>query len=335
MLQKHLIFAASSLIFSVLHVMPVGADEVLAPQSGKFAFEVLDENRVPEPFRMEARPDIAFEAKPVATTATTFAISEVTFPSPVVTPHQANNTVHCEYFCPAGEAKRPGVIVLHILGGDFLLSRVFCRALATRGCSALFVKLPYYGPRREPGVETRMVSRDPRETVRGMTQAVKDVRYATAWLASRPEVDAEQLGIMGISLGGITGALALTAEPRLHNACLLLAGGDVGKVAWEVRELREVRKTWEAGGGTRQTFMDLMRTIDPAAYGENVRDRKILMLNARHDEVIPPVCTESLWQAFGKPPIIWWDAGHYTAVRFIFDGLDKTTKFFAPGPAVE
>ena len=316
-------------VLPIVLVVPAQAAEIPLA-GGKFTFEPLDETRVPGPFRLETCRDIAFEQTPIATSADAFSIFDVQFPSPVVTPHAANNTVHCEYFRPAGDAKRPAVIVLHILGGDFELSRLFCRALATRGCSALFLKMPYYGPRRDPAVRRRMVSRDPQETIDGMTQAVKDVRYGAAWLASRPEVDPDQLGIMGISLGGITSALALTAEPRLHKACLLLAGGDMGKVAWESERLHELRERWVAGGGTKEAFFELMRTVDPAAYGENVRDRKILMLNARHDEVIPPACTEALWLAFGKPPIIWWDAGHYTAARYIFEGLDKATKFFAP-----
>ena len=62
----------------------------------------------------------------------------MTFPSPVVTPHANNNTVHCEYFRPLAAGKHPGVIVLHILGGDFDLARLFCRSLAHRGTAALF-----------------------------------------------------------------------------------------------------------------------------------------------------------------------------------------------------
>jgi dienelactone hydrolase len=324
-----LITTAFFAVFAV-PIAPVRGEEPAAEAGGSFAFRPLDENQVPLPFRLEVCEEIPWQQKPLPTSASTFSICEITFPSPVVTPDIANNTVYGEYFSPTGDAKRPGVIVLHILGGDFELSRLFCRALATRGCSALFVKMPYYGPRRPPGVKGRMVSRDPDETVRGMTQAVKDVRYATAWLASRPEIDADQLGIMGISLGGITSALAFTAEPRLQKACLLLAGGDAAKIAWNAREMRGLRDFWEAKGGTKESFYERMRTIDPVVYGDYVRNRKVLMLNASHDEVIPPASTESLWKAFGKPPIQWWDAGHYTAVRFIFDGMDKTTKFFAP-----
>ncbi len=67
--------------------------------------------------------------------------------------------VHAEYFAPVGFGpKRPGVIVLHILGADFPLSRYMAARLADRGVAALFVKLPYYGERR-PGGEGQRTKR--------------------------------------------------------------------------------------------------------------------------------------------------------------------------------
>ena len=119
--------------------------------------------------------------------------------------------------------------------------------------------MPYYGPRRQPGVPARMVSIDPHETVRGMTQAVLDIRVAAAWLRAQPEIDAEQLGIMGISLGGITGAGGhgraafqqglLVAGRRRHGPGGLGSQGIVSKL----------RKQWIAGGGTKETLAELMK----------------------------------------------------------------------------
>ncbi len=108
----------------------------------------------------------------------------------------------------------------------------------------------------------------------------------------------------------------------------MLAGGDMAKIAWESPEVKEVRERWLARGGSKDDFYDIIKQIDPVTYGDKVRGRKILMLNASHDEVIPKVCTESLWHAFGEPEIVWLDAGHYSAMRFIFDGLTRVTKFF-------
>jgi dienelactone hydrolase len=290
-----------------------------------------DESNVPERFRLSAH-SFEYHEAPLGEISEDLAISLVTFPSPIATLVESNNTVHCEYYRPLGADEAnpaPGVIVLHILGGDFELARLFCNAMAHRGTAALFLKMPYYGPRRDPASPRRMISPDPRETVEGMTQAVLDIRRAAAWLGHRPEVDEANLGIFGISLGGITGALALTAEPRLQNACLLLAGGDIARVAWESRELEKVRRQWLERGGSKEEFLELMKIVDPATYAANARGRRILMLNAKEDEVIPPECTVSLWKGFGEPEIEWYDGGHYSVIWRLFSALSRTSRFFA------
>lgn len=326
-------------LFGVVCQSPPAAAANAAPKNaiarGEVAYEpAADETAIPAAFRMPAHT-FAFEARSLEIQSRTLQVWDVTFPSPVETASQRNNTVHCEYYQPltAAPGKAPAVIVLHILGGDFALSRLFCNALAQRGVAALFLKLPYYGERRDPHSSRRMISPDPNETVAGMTQAILDIRQAAAWLGAQPEVDREKLGIFGISLGGITSALAATAEPRLKNVCLLLAGGDVGAIAenaWERREVRDIRQAWLAQGGTREEYAALLGKIDPVRYGANVRGRHILMLNALADEVIPRVCTESLWTSFGKPRIIWFDGGHYSVIWHLLTALHHVTHFFAP-----
>jgi dienelactone hydrolase len=285
---------------------------------GRVTFQPsASESRIAPPFQLKPHT-FDFRQAPLETSAESMRMFELTFPSPVVTPLEANNTVHCEYFCPVDRSrKHPGVIVLHILGGDFELSRLFCRTMAHHGVAALFLKLPYYGPRRDPHSPKRMISTDPRETAAGMRQAVLDIRRARAWLAQQEELDPEQIGIFGISLGGITTSLAVTAEPRFAKACML-------------PRLEEPRKRWIEAGGTKESFLELLRSVDPVTYAENVRGSqlKILMLNVRYDEIIPRRCTESLWRAFGEPEIVWWDAGHISAGRFMFDGLARVTEFF-------
>jgi dienelactone hydrolase len=297
-------------------------------QQGRVTFQpTVQETRLPENFRLEAH-EFTYLMRRMETEVDNIVVWDLQFPSAMSTPHENNNTVHCEYFQPLTANGRPGVIVLHILGGDFPLSRLFCIAMAQKGCPALFLKMPYYGPRRQPGVDRRMVSPDPRETVEGMTQAILDIRRATAWLGSREEVDAQQLGVFGISLGGITGALALTAEPQLKNGCLLLAGGDIGRVAWESPELERTRRRWSERGGSREEFQTLLQKVDPVIYAGNVYNRRLLMLNADQDEVIPRECTESLWRAFGEPEIVWYPGGHYSVARFLPNALHRVTEFF-------
>lgn len=318
-------------LFSLLLVFAVsgsGAAEPKKKETGTVAFVPRSAGKnVPAQFRLQEHV-FSYERRDLGEVFPKLSMSKVTFPSPVVTPHPRNNTVHCEYYRPHRKDPVPGVIVLHILGGDFALSRMFCHALAHRGVAAMLLKMPYYGPRRTEGVARRMIDKDPQWTVAGMTQAVLDIRRATAWLASRNEIDATRLGLFGISLGGITGALVAGVEPRLKYVCLLLAGGDIGRIAWESTELKEIRQDWLKQGKTRDDFLQAMQQIDPVKYGANLRGRRILMLNAQDDEVIPKSCTLALWESFGKPEIVWYSGGHYSVVQHVFDAIRRVTDFF-------
>ena len=46
--------------------------------------------------------------------------------------------------------------------------------------------------------------------------------------------------------------------------------------------------------------------------------------------MIPPACTKALWRAFGEPEIVWWDAGHYSAIRYLPGGVLRVVEFFQP-----
>ncbi len=136
-----------------------------------------EESSVPERFRLEPAV-FTYELEPVLETAR-YSVSRLRFPSPITTADPENNVVHAEYFRPVGPGpRRPAVIVLHILGADFPLSRYVAARLADRGVAALFLKLPYYGERRPAagGLNSRkFLSADIERTVTAMRQGICDV----------------------------------------------------------------------------------------------------------------------------------------------------------------
>jgi hypothetical protein len=107
-----------------------------------------------------------------------------------------------------------------------------------------------------------------------------------------------------------------------------LAGGDLAKVALESKDLDKIRKELKFTVDDEKKFREALDAIDPVKYAGAVKGKRILMLNAKDDEIIPKACTESLWIAFGKPEIVWYDGGHYSVAKHIFDALDRTTDFF-------
>ncbi|MBX6316462.1 MAG: alpha/beta hydrolase family protein [Isosphaeraceae bacterium] len=313
--------------------MPVSAllllGTLLGPiERGEATFRpTAAEAEVPERFRLAAAT-FRYELEELRRTPT-YTVSALRFPSPITTPDPENNTVHAEYFRPEGPGRRPAVIVLHILGADFALSRYLAARLADRGVAALFVKLPYYGERRPAGSGKRFLSVDVHRSITAMRQGVCDVRRAAAWLAGRAEVDPAKLGVTGISLGGIVSSLAAAIDPTLNRAAVMLAGGHLADILWEMPEGRPYRALWIAAGGTKADLEALTRPFDPLTYAHRLRGKRLLMIAGNADEVIPPRAARALWEAAGRPPICWLDCGHYSAVGYLLPAFRQTVAFFA------
>jgi hypothetical protein len=145
--------------------------------------------KLPATGMVEFSPADSESSVPAHFQLTSHRFDFTTKPTPII----ENNTVHGVYFQPAGHGPYPACVVLHILGGDFLLAEAVANHLASNGVAALFIKMPYYGERRGKNSRRRMIAEDPHETAAGMTQAVLDIRRAAAWLASREEVDPNRL----------------------------------------------------------------------------------------------------------------------------------------------
>ncbi|HSG70007.1 MAG TPA: alpha/beta hydrolase family protein [Planctomycetaceae bacterium] len=323
------------LLASASNAAQLGAEELKLnfaslPETGRAEFVPgMGERKTPQPFRLKQH-EFEYQAKEYIV-QDSVKVFKVTFPSPVRTDIEVNNTVHGEYFLPAGEGPFPGVIVLHILGGEFPLSELVANSLAQKGVAALFLKMPYYGERRDKNSRRRMISQDPDEIISGMTQGVLDIRRGAAWLRSRPEIDPDRLGVTGISLGGIMSALSAPAEPSFKKVAIYLGGGNLPELLWERDDPKvdQFRRDWIMRGGSKQSFLNKMGVIDPARYGKLLSDRDVLMVAAKHDEIIPPAATNALWNSIGtKPELIWLDSGHITAARYIFGELVRLQMFF-------
>lgn len=265
-------------------------------------------------------------------------IYAVTYPSPLHTALENNNTVPAEYYVPANlqaeEPRRPAVICLHILNGNYELERMLCTFLAESGVPAIMFKLPYYGE-RSPAEGRKVLARDPFLFAACLKQAPLDVRRTVDVLVARPEVDPSRIGIAGISLGAIMAAGACGAEPRLQRAALLLGGGDLLRIVSDAREVRAIREALARLPADQRRPLDAaIEQSDPLSHAAALRQLgrggRLLMINASEDEVIPRACTLKLAEAAGiKDQVIWIEgAGHYTALAGLPRIMRDTVAFF-------
>jgi dienelactone hydrolase len=321
--------ALVSCCLGLLLVSSLSAADARPVEKGTVRFTPAgDQKAIPERYRLDARTfdyelSLRYELE-----LSGVAVYRLKFPTALESPHKENNTVHAEYYRPSGKGPFPGVIVLDITGGDQTLSRSIATHLASKGVAGLFVQMAYYGARRPPNSNLRFLSPNVEHTIKAVRQTVLDLRLAAAWLESRPELDAKRLGILGTSLGSFMAALAGEMEPRLGHVAVLLGGGGFVDAYWDHPQAAGVRQLYEALGGSKEKLKKIIAPVDPLTCAANLKDRKLLILAGKRDEIVPPRMAENLWKASGEQKIVWYDCTHYGAILYITAALDQIVTHF-------
>ncbi len=136
-------------------------------------------------------------------------------------------------------------------------------------------------------------------------QYLGDYSRATDYLCSRTDVDAGRLAYVGISWGAITGVTYAAHDPRIAVVASLVGGGNfAGVIPGAVPE--DLRKRTEA--------------FDPYYNVKYIAPRPLLLMNVKHDQLVPQFMAESLHKAAPEyAKRVWLDADHF------FNGVDRTT----------
>jgi hypothetical protein len=252
------------------------------------------------------------------------------FPSAFVTPHAANNTVHCRYFAasPAGPKprtfRRMAVLVMPQWNADPGGHVGLCRLLAWSGMSALRLSLPYHDRRMPPELHRAdyIVSANVGRTVQVCRQAVLDARRAIAWLHAQGY---ERIGVLGTSLGSCLALLTTAHEPLIRAEALNHISPYFADVVWRGISTRHVREGLE-GHIELELLRALWQPISPRWYLERVRDRQTLLVYARYDLTFPRDLSEDLVREFGEMKIPHEVAvlrcGHYSTGKTPFKLAD-------------
>jgi dienelactone hydrolase len=240
-------------------------------------------------------------------------IYRVLFPSPVVTNDPANNTVWCEYYQSKVKGPRPAVVVLHPIDLEARLMRRICSHMASSGIDSLWLEIAYYGDRSKPlGLARQlMLLQDTDALIGAVVQSVKDIRRASEFLASRPDVIPGQVNLMGFSLGGLMTALTMGVDGNYPRAVTMVGGADLAKIFSTNQAIQMMFVLNKEKDKIDEEFLQQrLKPIEPLTYVSRAKNTKLLMFNAAQDEVIPPVCSKELCESLPGTKIKWYDVPH-------------------------
>jgi len=258
---------------------------------------------------------------------------EVDFPTAYPTQYEENNTALGEYFQPQGADHAPLAIIVHGWGDRSLIPcRLLARTLVKRGIACFILYLVFHSSRMPEVIRQRLPVLTPEEWFEGYQVSVIDVRQVVDWASRRPEINEQQLAVVGISLGGHVSAIAMGVDRRITAGVFIIAGGNAETITWTSKneairkghvcteaECHEVRSHYprflaevaEKGLENVTPAKECFLT-DTLTFAPYLRKRPVLMINALWDEAIPRQATLDLWEACDKPAISWLPGTHAT-----------------------
>lgn len=131
-----------------------------------------------------------------------------------------------------------------------------------------------------------------------------DYSRAVDFLASRPEVDKERLGYVGVSWGAITGIIYVAHDPRIKAMGSMVGGGNFLGLFTEEEAARCARE------GSRSS--------DPVCHVARIAPRPLLFINVTEDQLIMRPWAESLHKYAGQgSKVVWLETDHF------FRGFDR------------
>ncbi len=125
-------------------------------------------------------------------------------------------------------------------------------------------------------------------------QTVVDWMRVLDYLSERPEVDAERVGFVGFSMGGMRGAPFVGLDERVKAASFCISGAS----------------TLSGRGGSAGALAN--RLTDPGIYAPMMAGRAIQVVAGERDDLITPEATQRFFDQLSEPrELVWLPCGHW------------------------
>ncbi|MBI3118611.1 MAG: alpha/beta fold hydrolase [Candidatus Hydrogenedentes bacterium] len=127
-------------------------------------------------------------------------------------------------------------------------------------------------------------------------QTVKDYRRALDYVATRAEIDMARIGLVGYSMGGMDAFYLLSVEPRIKMAVACVP----------------------------PLLSDGYGPASPIDYSWGVKDKPLLMLMGRQDEMYDAAKVEASYHQYIEGPntkLLWYERDHKLTDLYVPDAL--------------
>jgi len=240
--------------------------------------------------------------------------ARIAFPTPEPSGFPENDGAIAYFTENTVKKNRAAAVFVHPwMSKSLALDHSWCRDFARNGVDSIALILPYHMERSPEGSFSGefTLRGDPSAISGKFKQAVSEIQLLYFYLRRHYR----SVGIIGLSLGAYVAHIGMIVQP-FDFGISLLAGAPLADMFHHSIYTRRYRKLLMKSGISLTKLEKAWYGSDPVTWGPFNRAKKILMINALYDRVVPPDLTEKLREAFGRPEIIWYPCAHFSLPLF-------------------
>ncbi len=230
----------------------------------------------------------------------------------------------------------PAVLLMHGSGGDKDVNYIhgISEALVRRGFITLSIDAQYRGDRVKPG-RVNDIKPDSYNWRDAWVQTVIDLRRAIDYLETRPDVDKSRIGYLGVSMGGILGGILGGVEERVACFALVVPGGGFVDLAKNIDKFPNLKAHWPIAPNpaVMKRVEEIANVADPIYFVGRIAPRPLLIVVAKHDELIPPEASTAFINAAHADEatqVHRVESGHVPPTQTVFDVRDFLLAHLGP-----
>jgi cephalosporin-C deacetylase-like acetyl esterase len=254
-----------------------------------------------------------------------------------------NDRVPTLFFLPPGATTAhpvPALLLLHGLGGSKEQMAPIAGFISSLGYAVFVIDEAGQGERKDAAQPVPVAANEAslaKQMVDANITTVVDLRRGIDYLQTRPEIKPGQVGMLGISLGALVGAVLAGVDSRVKIAMLVSGGGNLAQIltAQAQGSLSFGKQYKDAILATDPITLETqLASIDPINFVAHISPRPLLMEHGRLDKVIPPEAAQALFDAAAQPKQIDWypNAGHPPSLLDLYDPISDFLAKNLPAP---
>lgn len=281
---------------------------------------------------------------------------KVDFPVVSKSVYPGGETAKGEYLEPLRKENAPLVILIHGWGDHSVLPfKWMADGFLKRGFACFILYLPFHASRLPDEMKPRLQHLTQDEWFTGYQMAVTDVGQIVDWATGNSHSGKRQVGVVSLSLGSFVSSIAMGLDSRIKAGVFIVHGGNSRKIM-QLSRMSNFRKEYkrpdqeyeeilvnyskyleDVGAQGFENVVPDRRDylIDPLTYARMLRNRSVLMINARWDEMIPRESSSDFKQAVGDGcEQVWFPATHASIWVYYPLIVRKINKFLEDSLAI-